>query len=79
MRPPLASPFATSIGPCNNPDAAPSAPQIVVSVSLVRPTRLSHYGGVLAGPVFKRVMSFALQQMRIPPSGSTAPKMKLTW
>jgi cell division protein FtsI (penicillin-binding protein 3) len=43
-------------------------PQLVVSVTLQNP-RNGHYGGVVAGPVFKNVMSFALQSLRIPPTG----------
>ena len=54
-------------------------PEIVVAVSLVRPKGFSHYGGVLAGPVFREVMSFALQQLRLPPSGAMPPKLKLSW
>ncbi len=58
---------------------APSdAPEIVVAVWLVQP-RNGYYGGTLAAPVFKTVMSFVLQQMRIPPTGTKPPKMKLTW
>ncbi len=53
-------------------------PQLVVSVTLQAPKR-GHYGGMLGGPVFKRVMSFALQDQRIPPTGSKAPALKLTW
>jgi cell division protein FtsI (penicillin-binding protein 3) len=53
-------------------------PELVVAVSLVKPTK-GHYGGILAGPVFKKVMNFALQQLRIPPTGAKSPKMKLTW
>ena len=58
--------------------APADAPEIVVAVSLVQPRR-GYYGGTLAAPVFKQVMSFALQQMRIPPTGTKPPKMKLTW
>lgn len=54
-------------------------PRIVVAVSLVRPKGFSHYGGVLAGPVFREVMSFTLQQLRLPPSGAQPPKFKLEW
>lgn len=53
-------------------------PELVVAVSLVRPTN-GHYGGVLAGPVFKRVMTFALQQMRIPPTQTTPTKYPVKW
>lgn len=53
-------------------------PELVVAVSLVNP-RNGHYGGAEAGPVFKSVMSFALQALRIPPTGVRAPAMRLTW
>lgn len=52
-------------------------PQLVVAVSLVNPKR-GRYGGELAGPVFKRVMTYALQARHIPPTGSKAPKLALT-
>jgi cell division protein FtsI (penicillin-binding protein 3) len=53
-------------------------PALVVSVTLQRPV-YGHYGGMLGGPVFKRVMSFALQAQGIPPTGRKPPKMTLTW
>jgi cell division protein FtsI (penicillin-binding protein 3) len=42
-------------------------PELVVSVTLQNP-RNGYYGGTIAGPVFKKVMSFALQSLRIPPT-----------
>ena len=36
-------------------------------------------GGVNAGPVFKDVMSFALEALRIPPTGTKPGRLKLTW
>lgn len=53
-------------------------PQLVVGVFLDRPKN-GIYGGALAGPVFRKVTSFALQQLRIPPTGSTKPKLRLKW
>jgi len=53
-------------------------PRLVVAVTLINP-RNGHYGGVEAGPVFKSVMSFALQSMRIPPTSTKPPVMPLTW
>ena len=58
--------------------APADAPRLVVAVSIQNPRR-GHFGGVLAGPVFKKVMSFALQDQRIPPTGSRSPHMRLTW
>jgi cell division protein FtsI (penicillin-binding protein 3) len=51
-------------------------PQLVVAVNLVNP-RNGRFGGELAGPVFKTVMSYALQARHIPPTGTKAPKLAL--
>ena len=53
-------------------------PRFVVAVALTNP-RNGHYGGVLGGPVFKEVMTFALQKYRVPPSGEQRPVMPTTW
>jgi cell division protein FtsI (penicillin-binding protein 3) len=47
-------------------------PQIVVAVTLQRPVR-GYFGGVVAGPVFHDVMTYALQELRIPPTGTKSP------
>jgi len=48
-----------------------------VAVTLQNPQSGSG-GGSTAGPVFKEVMSFALQSERIPPTGAAPPKVRLT-
>ena len=49
---------------------APSdAPRYVISVTIQDPKGM-HFGGVLGGPVFKKVMSFVLESKRIPPTGT---------
>jgi cell division protein FtsI (penicillin-binding protein 3) len=53
-------------------------PKIVVAVTLQRPVN-GHYGGTVAAPVFSQVMSYALQERRVPPSGEPAPRIPLTW
>lgn len=53
-------------------------PELVVAVQLVKPKN-GHFGGQLAGPVFKKVMKFALTQMRIPTTGEETPRLQLTW
>ncbi len=53
-------------------------PELVVAVNLVKPKN-GRYGGTLAGPVFKDVMSFALNKMGVAPTGTKSPKHKLTW
>lgn len=52
-------------------------PQLVVQVVLQKPTKGSHYGGDIAAPVFRDVMSFALKTRKIPPTGGTAPKIRI--
>jgi cell division protein FtsI (penicillin-binding protein 3) len=52
-------------------------PRLVVAVTLQNP-RNGHYGGRLAGPVFRDVMAFALQSMKVPPTGTAPPRLKLT-
>ena len=47
-------------------------PQVVVSVTLQRPIK-GYYGGAVAGPVFHDVMTYALQELQIPPTGTKAP------
>jgi cell division protein FtsI (penicillin-binding protein 3) len=53
-------------------------PRLVVAVFLQNP-RNGHYGGVLGGPVFKRVATYGLEHLRIPPSGNPRPKLPVTW
>jgi cell division protein FtsI (penicillin-binding protein 3) len=53
-------------------------PAVVVSVTLQDPVN-GHYGGLLGGPVFKRVTSFALQSEQIPPTPDKPPSMRLTF
>ncbi|MES9540292.1 penicillin-binding transpeptidase domain-containing protein [Actinomadura sp. NPDC000600] len=52
-------------------------PRLVVQVVLRDPKRGSHYGGDAAAPVFKDVMSFALQSEKIPPTGSRPPIIEI--
>lgn len=43
-------------------------PEYVVAVVVQRPTRISEYGGVIAGPVFSSIMRYALQKGGIEPA-----------
>lgn len=51
-------------------------PEIVVAVIIQRPIK-GYYGGSTAGPVFHDVMTYALQELRVPPTGTTPPPVKL--
>jgi len=45
-------------------------PAYVISVTIQNP-KGQHYGGTLAGPVFKKVMTFVLQSRHIAPTGTS--------
>lgn len=55
--------------------APADAPKYVISVTIQDPKGM-HWGGALAGPVFKKVMSFVLQSERVQPT--IAPKTTFT-
>jgi cell division protein FtsI (penicillin-binding protein 3) len=47
-------------------------------VILDRPVN-GHYGGTVAAPVFQQVMTYALAERKIPPTGTKPPVMPLKW
>ncbi|HPB72909.1 MAG TPA: penicillin-binding transpeptidase domain-containing protein, partial [Phycicoccus sp.] len=51
-------------------------PQVVVAVILQRPIK-GYFGGLVAAPVFHDVMTYALQDLAIPPTGTPAPQLTL--
>lgn len=53
-------------------------PQLVVAVILQDPKN-NYYGGAAAGPVFKDVMTYALQQRGVAPSTTPPANLPLTW
>jgi cell division protein FtsI (penicillin-binding protein 3) len=53
-------------------------PKLVCEVVLQNP-RTGHFGGQVAAPVFKTVMSFALRSLGIAPTFTKPPKAKLRW
>ncbi|MCO6005835.1 penicillin-binding protein 2 [Actinoallomurus purpureus] len=57
--------------------APADAPQLVVEVVLQKPQN-GYYGGQVAAPVFKDVMSFALQSRRVPPSSGRPQKIRIS-
>jgi cell division protein FtsI (penicillin-binding protein 3) len=52
-----------------------SSPRLVIAVVLDEPM-IGHYGGDLAGPVFRRVAEASLRYLGVPPS-NTSPKVKV--
>jgi cell division protein FtsI (penicillin-binding protein 3) len=57
--------------------APADSPRYVINVTLQRP-RNGHFGGVLCGPVFKKVMTFVLQSEHVAPTGTEVTKVALT-
>ena len=57
--------------------APADAPRYVISVTIQDPKGI-HYGGLLGGPVFKKVMTFVLQTEHVAPTGTTVMPVALT-
>jgi cell division protein FtsI (penicillin-binding protein 3) len=53
-------------------------PRLVCEVVLQDP-KTNHYGGTVAAPVFHDVTGFALQTLKIAPTGDRTPKIRLKW
>ena len=51
-------------------------PEIVVAVIIQRPSA-SIFGGTVSGPVFHDVMTYALQELKIPPTGTPTAPIKI--
>ncbi|MDH2428617.1 penicillin-binding protein 2 [Sphaerisporangium sp. TRM90804] len=52
------------------------APRLVV-LAVVQAPENGHFGGEIAAPVFKEVMTFALKSRKIPPTGVPAPSVRI--
>lgn len=53
-------------------------PRLVVAVMIHNPVN-GHYGSTVSGPVFRKVMMYALAQQKVPPSTTKRPTMKVDW
>jgi len=58
--------------------APADSPRIAVSVIMNNP-RTSEWGGTVAAPVFREVTGYALQMLKVPPSGSVATLFPTTY
>ncbi|QGV81077.1 peptidoglycan D,D-transpeptidase FtsI family protein [Streptomyces ficellus] len=54
-------------------------PQITVYCAIQNPTRGSYFGGQICGPIYKKVMEFALKTLQVAPTGKPAPRMPVTF
>jgi cell division protein FtsI (penicillin-binding protein 3) len=53
-------------------------PAVVVACTIQNPVN-GRFGGQLCGPVFTEVMKFALATLKVPPTGTKPPQLRLTW
>ncbi|MGW0802944.1 peptidoglycan D,D-transpeptidase FtsI family protein [Nonomuraea sp. NPDC002799] len=56
---------------------APADDPRLVVLSVLQNPKNGHFGGQLAAPVFKDVMTFAIKSRKIPPTGSAAPQVRM--
>ncbi|WP_405681726.1 peptidoglycan D,D-transpeptidase FtsI family protein [Streptomyces sp. NBC_01238] len=54
-------------------------PQITVYCAIQNPTKGSYFGGQICGPIYKRVMEFALKTLQTPPSGSEPARLPVSF
>jgi cell division protein FtsI (penicillin-binding protein 3) len=54
-------------------------PRLTVYCAVQNPTKGTYYGGQVCGPVFKKVMEFALKTLQVPPSGKKPPRLPVTF
>ncbi len=54
-------------------------PQLVIGVYVEGPQGANYFGGSVSAPVFQKVMSFALQEQGVAPSGAKSPGLPITW
>ncbi|MEU7569414.1 penicillin-binding protein 2 [Streptomyces fradiae] len=59
--------------------APADAPRITVYCAIQNPTQGSYFGGQICGPVYKKVMEFALKTLHIAPTGAEPPRMPVTF
>ncbi|MCK2220843.1 serine hydrolase [Actinomadura sp. ATCC 31491] len=55
---------------------APADKPRLVVLSVLQNPKKEHYGGEIAAPVFKDVMTFAIKSKKIPPTGSAVPPVR---
>ncbi|MDX3055810.1 penicillin-binding protein 2 [Streptomyces sp. NE06-03E] len=54
-------------------------PQVTVYCAIQNPTKGSYFGGQICGPIYKKVMEFALKTLQTPPSGSDPARLPVSF
>ncbi|MFF5972569.1 peptidoglycan D,D-transpeptidase FtsI family protein [Streptomyces sp. NPDC012769] len=50
-------------------------PRVTVYCAIQNPTKGSYFGGQICGPIYKKVMEFALKTLHVPPTGSAPARL----
>ncbi|MEK9519788.1 penicillin-binding protein 2 [Streptomyces venezuelae] len=59
--------------------APADAPRVTVYCAIQNPTKGSYFGGQICGPIYKKVMEFALKTLRVAPTGSDPARLPVTF
>ncbi|QGZ52846.1 cell division protein [Streptomyces sp. QHH-9511] len=54
-------------------------PRITVYCAIQNPTKGDYFGGQICGPIYKKVMEFALKTLHVAPTGSEPARMPVTF
>ncbi|MEU6883628.1 penicillin-binding transpeptidase domain-containing protein [Streptomyces sp. NPDC046712] len=54
-------------------------PQITVYCAIQNPTKGDYFGGQICGPIYKKVMEFALKTLHVAPTGSDPARLPVTF
>ncbi len=54
-------------------------PRVTVYCAIQNPTKGSYFGGQICGPIYKKVMEFALKTLHVAPTGSEPPRLPVTF
>jgi cell division protein FtsI (penicillin-binding protein 3) len=54
-------------------------PRITVYCAIQNPTKGSYFGGQICGPIYKKVMEFALKTLRVAPTGTAPAGLPVTY
>ncbi|MFD4693415.1 peptidoglycan D,D-transpeptidase FtsI family protein [Streptomyces sp. NPDC058463] len=54
-------------------------PQVTVYCAIQNPTKGSYFGGQICGPIYKKVMEFALKTLQTAPSGSDPARLPVSF
>ena len=54
-------------------------PRVTVYCAIQNATRGSYFGGQICGPIYKKVLEFALKTLQVPPTGAEAARLPVTF